>query len=907
MTSPPATAPSPPAPEPQAALRFGPFVLDQRGGRLLRDGQALDLAPRPWAVLCFLAQRPGRLVTKDELLDGVWGHRFVSESALKVTVNTLRQVLGEDARDAQWVQTVPRRGYRFHDAVQALDAAAPAPSATSVGAPVGALAGAPAGARSDAPAPTAPARPLGNLPLPAGPLIGRAQALAGLADALATQRLITLTGPGGVGKTRLALAAAATAAPDGGVWLVRLDDLAQADAVSRAVARAVGLAEDAGASPQALAQALAPLHLLLLLDNAEHLTDGLAPQLAFWLQQAPGLSVLVTSQRPLQLGGERVWPVAPLGLPAAADADAQALRASPAVALMVQAVQAQRPAWQPGPADLVELAATAQALDGLPLALELAAARVPLLGAAGVRQRLGARLKMLTNGRADAPARHRTLRASLEWSVGLLPPVPARALERLAVFAGGFSAEAALAVLASALPGADEWALLDALKLLQDMALLAATPAAASQRQAEVPRLRQLDSVRLFGLERLADAHDLAAAEAAHRAWVHGLFLAAADAYLQMGVERWLQPLEDEADNLISAMERGLDRLQAGAPAADDAASPTLATELATELSSLLAACTHFCLRAGLGQTLKRWRGRLDGWLGSAAHALPTPVQARWCLAGAMLGGQGLMTTRDALALGEQAVALLADHPPRRQLALYVSGLFQLRLGQRDALLATLDQMGRLPAEAAASPYVRRLRPALQASVAQRDGDQAAYLAHYIDALAESRALGDNFEAWRAAWGVGQARYLQGDLDGAVAVMDESIAEVRAAGRLRAQSGFAGQAVFMRLSRDASPETLDRLREIVPILLSQGMLFSALGDALAWVPLWQGRRADALRVQAWVDARTSTEDPVRSHVAQRLRDRFAAHTGDAPPPDAAPLDEAGALRLVWLGSRPTPA
>ena len=865
-------------------MQFGPFLLDRRGGRLLRDGRPLDIAPKPLAVLCFLADRPGSLVTKDELLDGVWGHRFVSESVLKVTVNALRQVLGEDAREAHWVQTVPRRGYRFNEAVQVLAGGAAAP-----------LAAAQPLQRS-----TPPLQRMGNLPLSGGLLIGREVALASLGDHMVTHRLVTLVGPGGVGKTTLALAAAAQAVPAGGVWLVRLDDLDDAQAVSRAVARALGLGEAAADSPEALAQALAPTPLRLLLDNAEHLAEGLAPQVASWLQRAPDLSVLVTSQRPLQVGGEQVWPVPPLDLPDAA-ADTESQRASPAVTLMVQLVQAQRPSWQPGPADLAELAATARALDGLPLALELAAARVPLLGAAGVRQRLDARLQMLTGGRADAPTRHRTLRASLEWTYGLLPPLPARALTWLAVFVGGFTADAAQAVLAPALPGADEWAILDALQLLQDMALLVApeTAAATSGPRADVPRLRLLDSVRLFGLERLTQAGDLAAARADHRAWMLGQFLASEEAYLAMGIERWLIPLEPEAQNLAAAMDHGLQALEASPLAGRDPAD-RCRDALAIDLASLAAASTNFCLRTGLGRLLKQWRDRLDAWTDGQVHAWPAAVLARWYLGGAMLGGQGMLNTRDALALGERAVGLLAEMPKRRQLALYVTGLFQLRLGQHDALAATLATMRRLSPDAASSPYVRRLRPMLEASLAQSRGDQATYLAYWTDALAESRELGDRFEAWRAAWGVGQALFLDGDLDAALAVMNQAYDEISAAGRLHSQSGMASQAVFFRLARDAGPETLVRLREVVPVLQSQGILLSALGDALAWVPLWQGRQAAALQVQAWADACIATEKLVRSHIARRMREQFAQATHDAAPDEAPPLDEAGALRLVMI-------
>ncbi|MCW5613390.1 MAG: transcriptional regulator [Rubrivivax sp.] len=241
----PAAAPSTTPAGAPARLVFGPFLLDGPGGRLLRDGRAVDLAPRPFAVLCWLAARPGMLVGKDELLDGVWGHRHVSDSVLKVAMNALRGALGEDAKAPRWIETVPRRGYRFADDVRRWDGAALAP-ATTAGMPTHAEA-APAGKTASVhPTSTPTGVAPGNLPAETLPLVGRDDDLDRLRRALATQRLVTLTGPGGVGKTRLALAAAAFEAPADGVWLLRLEALAAADEVAPALARTLGLAADAG-------------------------------------------------------------------------------------------------------------------------------------------------------------------------------------------------------------------------------------------------------------------------------------------------------------------------------------------------------------------------------------------------------------------------------------------------------------------------------------------------------------------------------------------------------------------------------------------------------------------------------------------------------------------------------------
>ncbi|HUG22345.1 ATP-binding protein [Piscinibacter sp.] len=866
--TPPARAHSPdPADTAMAAqLAFGPFVLDGPGGRLLRDGVPVELPPKPFAVLAWLAARPGMLVSKDALLDAVWGHRFVSDSVLKVAVNTLRGSLGEDARAPRWIETVSRRGYRFSADVRALD-----PD------------------RRDAPQARPP--PLGNLPAMSTGLVGREADLQRLQQALAEQRLVTLAGPGGVGKTRLALAAMGSSPPPDGVWLLRLDGLSSAEQVPPALARALGLGADAGRSAQTLARALAPLRLRVLLDNAEHLADALAPLLALWLQQAPEVQWLLTSQRTLRISGEQVQPLAPLALPRP-QASPQEVAASPAVALFLQRVQAAQPAWQPDAAALDDAGAISAALDGLPLALELAAARVPLLGTAGVRQRLGERMKLLTRGAADAPDRHRTLRAALNWSVGLLPEPAAGLLRRLSVFAGSFSVPAVQAVSAD-----DPYEVLDDLELLREMSLVVVAESAAGE-----PRLRLFDSVRHHAAEALAANGDEAAARNAHLAWVLSIFTAADERVVGCSELVWMAPLEPEAENLLAAMGHALGRAESAT--ASDAADLAAAVQL-------FAASTGFCIRAGLKHTAKGWHTRLQPHLQTdRGTSLPEAVLARWHLATAVLGSLGQqLPPAEALAASEAAWPLLLSQGERRR-ALYLGfHRAQLHVRLRQPALATqaVAQMRALVDETS-TLYERRVLDWVEATLARDRGDVAAYGTFWTDMLAQSRALGDVVEGWRAAWGLSQTLYLQGRLETAIELLDRTVDELRAAGRLRANAPIAGQAMMLRLARDATPETLRRLRETVQLLQSDGMLWW-LADALAWVPLWHGRLEDAQRVQAWADGLVAQRGETRGPVFAKLRADFDAQlarqvsataAGAAPHPPATEL-EALALALGDVG------
>ncbi|MER5487450.1 BTAD domain-containing putative transcriptional regulator [Streptomyces sp. NPDC002812] len=386
----------------------------------------------------------------------------------------------------------------------------------------------------------------GNLPTPVSSLVGREEAVVRVCAALGAGRLVTLCGPGGVGKTRLALAAAARleeAHPDG-VWFVELAG-AHHTSVAEAVAAAIGMREDdagGGSVEERLAEALRRRAALLVLDNCEHLLPAAAALADRLLRRAPGLRVLATSQEPLALSGEVVEAVAPL-------AEAQA------VELFAARAAAAAPGFALGPRTAEAVALICRRLDGIPLALELAATRVRVLGVEALAERLHDRFRLLNQVRRDAPARQRTLRAMIDWSWELLSPAEATVLRRLSVFAGGFTLEAAEAVCADegaagqAIPGQD---VLDLVTRLVDCSLVSAAYGDSAYGDA---RLRLLESVAAYGLERLDAAGETAAVRQRHAEYYTGFAERAAGQLHGPEQGEWLRRLDREGLNARAALE----------------------------------------------------------------------------------------------------------------------------------------------------------------------------------------------------------------------------------------------------------------------------------------------------------------------------------------------------------------
>jgi predicted ATPase/DNA-binding SARP family transcriptional activator len=394
---------------------------------------------------------------------------------------------------------------------------------------------------------TLDARPT-NLPTQATPLVGRQRELAQVRDRIASDEfaILTLTGPGGTGKTRLALQAAADSLGrfPSGTFLVALASVSDPEHVVPTIAHVLGLRVPRGSGlVQALEEYLAERKLLLVLDNVEHVIAS-APAVAKLAAASPGLKVLASSREPLHVSGERVFPVPPLELPKA-DGEWDALVANEAVALFVERAQAIRPDFELTEANAPAVAAICRTLDGLPLAIELAAARIVLFPPAALLARLDERLEVLTGGARDRPARHQTLRATLDWSFDLLGEQRRKLFARLAVFAGGWTLEAAEAVCGGDID------VLDGLASLIDKSLV------RLEGTEEEPRFAMLETIREHAREKLHRAGDESALRSRQLSW-YLAFAEKAEPELRGPEQKaWLDRLHAELDNFRAAFEWG--------------------------------------------------------------------------------------------------------------------------------------------------------------------------------------------------------------------------------------------------------------------------------------------------------------------------------------------------------------
>ena len=530
--------------EPANAFLFGPYrLVPNRRALFAEDGHEVPIRSRAFDLLLALVERRDRVVSKDELLQLVWPGRVVEEGNLSVHIAGLRKLLGGSV-----IATLPGRGYRFVAPVEEV-AAVPMPAA-----PTERVDAALAPGRVEAP-------PRTNLPASVSRLIGRDAAVAEVTSLLKAHRLVTLTGAGGIGKTRLGLEVGRRLLPHyaDGVWLMELGSLSDGGLVPSAVASALGLdvalgkdvAEDT-ASADAVARALRSKELLLILDNCEHVIEAAASMAEAVTRLCPRTSVLATSRELLRTDGEHAYRVAALDVPPRHQQEPDNVLGHSAVQLLIDRTKALQSHFTPHQENLPAIAAICQRLDGIPLAIELAAARVATLGLEAVLSRLEDRFALLTGGRRTALPRQQTLRATLDWSYELLPEAERRLLRCLAVFAGGFTLEAATAVMNGT--GSD------ASMVVEGVANLVAKSLVVAEVDGTGARYRLLETTRAYALEKLAEADETGQAARRHAEFFRDLLASQAfPSELRPDTERMAR-YGQEIGNVRAAIDWALTR-----------------------------------------------------------------------------------------------------------------------------------------------------------------------------------------------------------------------------------------------------------------------------------------------------------------------------------------------------------
>jgi predicted ATPase/DNA-binding CsgD family transcriptional regulator len=671
-----------------------------------------------------------------------------------------------------------------------------------------------------------------NLPAQPTPLIGRAREEAAAREQLLHPdvRLLTLVGPAGVGKTRLALAVAAAAldAFADGACFVDLTPVSDPDLVASTIAEALGFGPGGDqAALEGLRYALRDQQLLLVLDNLEHLLPA-APQVAELLAACPGLRVLATSRAALRLRWERTCPVAPLGLPdRRRPSTPEGLLAAPAVALFLERARALHPEFQLTEENARAVAEICALLDGLPLAIELVAARSDVLRPQdilpGLREQ---RLELLTGGAPDLPARHRTLRAALDGSYELLAPEERALFRRLAAFAGGCTLEAVEAVCAGAEyaeNGRAEEAASTPL-LLSPLEGIAALVGASLLHREEgpgaPPRFRLLQTVREYALERLVDAGELTATRRAHAAYCLRLAERAEAALLGPEQASWLECLEREHDNLRAALRWCLDGGEAEAGLRLGGALWRFwyvrgyFAEGRTWLAELLALPSAPTLAAARASVLEG-AGNLAHQQGdyTAAWALHEESLAIWREAGDWPGIAGALNSLGLLA------RLQGDHARARGL-LEEALQFERALGLRAWEARSLNNLGNVLHDVGEHANARALHEASLAisaalgdewgiatamcdlgNVLRDEGDDAAARARYEESLARRRTVGDRRGMVMSYVGLGQVACSQREYFAARAHFADGLAIAREVGDrhgiAQALEGLAGLAAAL--------------------------------------------------------------------------------------------------------------
>jgi len=829
------------------------------------------LGRRVLKLLLVLLDAKGELVSNEELLKQVWAGVVVEHNTLQAHISLLRKALGEDR---ELLKTYSGRGYRLISSEtrelipgQGSVASQDVVSGDKVG-------------PQPAPGEPVPTGPPGNLPRRLGTVIGRAVELAELAERISLNRLVTLVGPGGIGKTRLAIELGwqVSRSFPAGVWLIDLAPLTDPALVISATATALGVPlRDAGAGVEAIAAALGRQRRLLLFDNCEHLVVSVAEVIEALLGRAVGLSVLVTSQESLGIRTEHVYRLNPLAVP---PPGATEIADFGAVALFVERARAVVQNFALAPGNAAGVAEICRRLDGIPLALEMAAGRLPLLGIEGLRVGLGERLGMLRTNLQSGETRYHSLSAMVEWSAGLLGAAEQAFFRRLGVFSGSFSLEAAIAIAGE--DGAERWDIVDMLGRLIDKSLV-------SVETGEPRRYRLLETLRLYALERLKASGESAAIAERHARYFTDFLDHAYEQWHTTPDAEWCTTYRPELENIRAALDWAL-------------ADPGRALFAVALMGSSGPMWDRFAIVEGM-RYFERALSHID-------EKTPPAAAARCMLRAGTAWRESRMAR--ALPLYEQSASIYRqlDDQPNLASALALMGHLLAYFGRYAESKTVLD-------EALAILATRDYKKALQAALtnlgilAALTNDPAGARDHFVRALEVARQLRDAFREGNVYIDLAEVEFSHGSVARAVELARDSVR------RLRSVDTTSGAALWSALHNLGSylivQGNLTEARPISEELLSAVESGIAQGHfrtmcLLQWALLGalEGRCEEAAQLLGFVDAayansgepREPTEQKLHEHVNKRLEVALPVDQIQARAKEGANWSEAAAVAFA---------